>query len=603
MGTLVFQATLGGSVNLIGPNTASTVNFTLPSADGTSGQALATNGSGTLAFSSFATLVSNTFTGSQTLSAGTANGVTYLNGSKVLTSGSALTYNGTNLGITGTTSDVKTIITATTGAPYTQYTNSSSTFYVGKENSAGTSFGVTAYSSVLFESANYPIVFATNSTEQMRLTSTQLLVGGSSTDLSSVRASIIGSGGFAVQNASTSGTYLQVTPSAANGNVDIKADARTGGYPAITFTTSATTRATLDASGNLGLGVTPSAWRSTIKATQIGQSGSVYSNTNANAVVVASNDYVDSAGADRYIATGYATLYQQVNGQHQFYNAASGTAGNAISFTQAMTLDANGNLCIGSTSVTNVSGYKTISLQGSTQGGIFESTTGSYSTKTRLYSTDSGGFVGTTSNHFLGFLTNDTERARIDSSGNLLVGVTSGSVHTLSKSNSNDIAAQINNTSSSNCYGLRIQTTAVASNSASFYLLRCADSSATRADIRADGGLANYSANNANLSDQRVKTDIQNAGGYLKKICAIPVRTFKYKDQTDDLLNLGCIAQEVEAVAPELIDASGFGETPEDGVPLKAIYQTDLQYALMKCIQEQQAIIESLKARLDAANL
>jgi len=133
--------------------------------------------------------------------------------------------------------------------------------------------------------------------------------------------------------------------------------------------------------------------------------------------------------------------------------------------------------------------------------------------------------------------------------------------------------------------------------------LRCADSSATRADIRADGGLANYSANNANLSDQRVKTDIQDAGGYLAKICAIPVRTFKYKDQTDDLLNLGCIAQEVEAVAPELVDPSGFGETPDDGVPLKAIYQTDLQYALMKCIQEQQALIQSLKARLDAANL
>jgi hypothetical protein len=50
MGTLVFQATLGGSVNLIGPNTASTINFTLPSADGTSGQTWTTNGSGVLSF-------------------------------------------------------------------------------------------------------------------------------------------------------------------------------------------------------------------------------------------------------------------------------------------------------------------------------------------------------------------------------------------------------------------------------------------------------------------------------------------------------------------------------------------------------------------------
>jgi hypothetical protein len=50
MGTLVFQATLGGAVNLAGPNTASTTTFTLPAADGTNGQALTTNGSGTLAF-------------------------------------------------------------------------------------------------------------------------------------------------------------------------------------------------------------------------------------------------------------------------------------------------------------------------------------------------------------------------------------------------------------------------------------------------------------------------------------------------------------------------------------------------------------------------
>jgi hypothetical protein len=50
MGQLVFQATLGGAVNLIGPNIAGTVNFTLPSADGSSGQTWTTNGSGVLSF-------------------------------------------------------------------------------------------------------------------------------------------------------------------------------------------------------------------------------------------------------------------------------------------------------------------------------------------------------------------------------------------------------------------------------------------------------------------------------------------------------------------------------------------------------------------------
>jgi hypothetical protein len=60
MGTLVFQATLGGAINLIGPNTASTVNFTLPSADGSSGQALSTNGSGVLAFGTLAVAAGGT---------------------------------------------------------------------------------------------------------------------------------------------------------------------------------------------------------------------------------------------------------------------------------------------------------------------------------------------------------------------------------------------------------------------------------------------------------------------------------------------------------------------------------------------------------------
>lgn len=54
MGQLTFQATLGGSVNLAGPNTASTTTFTLPAADGTAGQAMVTNGSGTLSLATLA---------------------------------------------------------------------------------------------------------------------------------------------------------------------------------------------------------------------------------------------------------------------------------------------------------------------------------------------------------------------------------------------------------------------------------------------------------------------------------------------------------------------------------------------------------------------
>jgi hypothetical protein len=207
----------------------------------------------------------------------------------------------------------------------------------------------------------------------------------------------------------------------------------------------------------------------------------------------------------------------------------------------------------------------------------------------------------------LAFGTAGAERARIDSSGNLLVGATSqpvgGITARLAVSQPlADYSSIIVSTQSTaaNCYGVRIQYTAAAPNGSGNAFLVMTDTGGDRAYFKSNGGLANYSANNTNLSDVRIKTDIQDAGSYLSKICAIPVRTFKYKNQTDDLLNLGVIAQEVESVAPELVDASGFGETPEDGVPLKAIYQTDLQYALMKCIQEQQAIITTLTDRITA---
>jgi len=101
----------------------------------------------------------------------------------------------------------------------------------------------------------------------------------------------------------------------------------------------------LNSSGNLGLGVTPSAW-SLLTALQI--SGGASLAGYGGATYLAQNFYYGSGG-DTYISNGYSTRYTQFNGQHLFFTAPSGTAGNAISFTQAMTLSANGNLSIGTT--------------------------------------------------------------------------------------------------------------------------------------------------------------------------------------------------------------------------------------------------------------
>ena len=113
------------------------------------------------------------------------------------------------------------------------------------------------------------------------------------------------------------------------------------------FSTNGTNKLTLDASGNLGLGVTPSAWLSTYRAIDIQNYGAIASRSAVNSLEILTNAYRNSAANYIYKNTGTAQYIEGANGAYAFYTAGSGTAGNAITFTQAMTLDASGNLGIG----------------------------------------------------------------------------------------------------------------------------------------------------------------------------------------------------------------------------------------------------------------
>lgn len=124
----------------------------------------------------------------------------------------------------------------------------------------------------------------------------------------------------------------------------------------------------LDSVGNLGLGVTPSAWNSVYRALQIGSASSFTGRTDQAETQILTNAYRTSTGAYNYIATDFASRLEIANGSYYFFNAPSGTAGNAISFTQAMTLDASGNLLIGQTS-TGQQNSNSFSFQPTTGGG------------------------------------------------------------------------------------------------------------------------------------------------------------------------------------------------------------------------------------------
>ena len=121
---------------------------------------------------------------------------------------------------------------------------------------------------------------------------------------------------------------------------------------------------TLDATGQVGIGVTPSAWISSWKAIDINTAGAGLVGT-AAITNLTNNCFLNASAQWVYKGSFVASRYQQSGGEHQFYTAPSGTAGNAVTFTQAITLDALGNLLVGLTAA-GTTAAKTIQIANGT---------------------------------------------------------------------------------------------------------------------------------------------------------------------------------------------------------------------------------------------
>jgi hypothetical protein len=337
-------------------------------------------------------------------------------------------------------------------------------------------------------------------------------------NLDSNFASVITLGNTAVQLGNTITTLTGVTNVASPSSLTLG-------------TNGNTTAVTIDASQNVGLGVTPSATASGVKSFEMQGVGSGLVSFGSVDTVMTSGAFYSSTGWKYAVGSSAVSYYYQSAGQHRWYNAPSGTINTTFIPTQAMTLDASGILKI-----------------------------------------------------------NRTTNSSAASNAILQVLITSAS-NTATFENSNTTP-----------YGIDVYYSGAAPNNTSSLFYDAVDTSGLRFGVRSNGGIANYSANNVNLSDRREKTNFAPASSYLDKICAIPVQTYNYIDQNmeeDAGLTLGVVAQDVQAVAPELVTESNWGTEKEPKMRL-SIYQTDLQYALMKCIQELSAQVTTLQIQVTA---
>jgi hypothetical protein len=206
----------------------------------------------------------------------------------------------------------------------------------------------------------------------------------------------------------------------------------------------------LNSSGNLALGTTSSAW-GLGKAIEIGNIGNAIWGVSATQYNIIQNAYFDSGY--KYASSNAASYYQQTSGSHVWWNAPSGTANAVITFTQAMTLNASGNLGLGITAPTgklqvvadgagnlntNITGSQLILSRstGASENLAFRNT----GTSTGISGLAFAAQIISSGNNVLEMFTNGaqplvlgtnaTERARITSAGNIGVGTTTPTDYT-----------------------------------------------------------------------------------------------------------------------------------------------------------------------------
>jgi hypothetical protein len=371
----------------------------------------------------------------------------------------------------------------------------------------------------------------------------------------------------------TSGNpYAEIKTSGAGNNPSLKLTADTNSWTFQgTFSNAnddllvlynATTLLDLTKDGNLGLGVTPSAWGGTYKAQQIGQAGVLAGHGSLPAFTLASNAYENSGW--KAITTNPAQRIDlsSDNNATIFYRAASATAGSALSWVETARFDSSGNLDLGTTGGSDR--YQNIIATSAKL--TFNAGTGfTGSAATSIYNQSAIAMI---------FGTNNTERARIDSAGRVLVNNTTLDAGYISVRQGTYYSLQSDTTSTSAGVGHVVFTV----------------NGGTAGTITTSNTTTAYNTS----SDCRLKENISVADDAGELIDSIEI--VKHDWKAGGHTRYGAIAQDLHEVFPEAVAVGDADDVDELKTPWGVDY-SKLVPMLVKEIQSLRARVAQLESK------
>lgn len=314
----------------------------------------------------------------------------------------------------------------------------------------------------------------------------------------------------------------------------------------------------IDPAGNAGLGVTPFAWRSTQKAIDIG--GTFAGISGASNTLFYTNVYTDSGNIDRYKQNGFASVYAQLSGgSHVWSSAPSGTAGNPITFNQAMTLFQSANLSLGGT----VDVGEKIQINALPSGAANSQLSINSATTAKIFfNTPISSGVGSSAAGDLLFFAAEanTERARTTSAGYFKASNTgtynnaAAPYHEV-RSNQNDATLFATNTNTGS--SVTNVLSGLASGSAGYHFEGLLNDVAVYR-VLANGNVQNTNNSYGAISDAKLKNLItpRDGNSYWEKFKQIKFWIYSLKSDPTNQQLLGVVAQELQEIFPGLIQSS-----------------------------------------------